>query len=166
LQQHAAEPEAKTYMLLLYVSCYLQALAHKQRELLQQVQQACAPLYSSSSSSSSSVPPPAESDVAWALSMVKSRTFGRQLQPQQQHQQQQQHGGGSIQNQHASSQSLSAAAAAHIPAAAAAAAAAELEPDDGDDDGNVVLLMVPYIDMINHSPHNNCNFGLDWDNGW
>ncbi|WIA15539.1 hypothetical protein OEZ85_002173 [Tetradesmus obliquus] len=133
------------------------ALAQKQRELLHEVQQACEPLYtgSSSSSNSSSMQAPAAGDVAWALSMVKSRTFGRQL-PQQQ---QQQHNAGSP-AQRAPPQGPAAAEPA------AAAAAAELEPGGSDDDdSNVVLLMVPFIDMINHSPANNCSFSCDWSNG-
>uniref|UniRef100_A0A383V6P8 SET domain-containing protein n=1 Tax=Tetradesmus obliquus TaxID=3088 RepID=A0A383V6P8_TETOB len=130
------------------------ALAQKQRELLHEVQQACEPLYTgSSSSNSSSMQAPAADDVAWALSMVKSRTFGRQL-PQQQ-----QHNAGSP-AQRAPPQGPAAAEPA------AAAAAAELEPGGSDDDdSNVVLLMVPFIDMINHSPANNCSFSCGWSNG-
>ncbi|KAF6266327.1 hypothetical protein COO60DRAFT_447276 [Scenedesmus sp. NREL 46B-D3] len=152
------------------------ALAHKHRELLQQVQQECAVLYtsssgqqavttadrgcSSSSSGSSTTLTVTDQDVAWALSLVKSRTFGRQLQQQQQQQQVPARG-----SQQPVSKEAAAAAAGEGAPAAAAAAAAELEPGRDGDDSEVVLLMVPYVDMINHSPCNNCSFDVDWSKG-
>jgi ribosomal protein L12E/L44/L45/RPP1/RPP2 len=134
----------------------LQILANKQRQLLHTVQQQCqaaglqplfAPKRSTTSTSSSSSLQP---DYAWALSMVKSRTFGQKL-PQ-------------LVAQAATAAGAAAPAAAPWAAAAAApsaaaAAAQELE----DDDSGVVLLMAPYIDMINHAPDNNCIFGIDPD---
>jgi hypothetical protein len=128
----------------------LQSLAGKQQQLLQTVQQQCQAAaglqdclsytaYSDgspndSSSSSSSCQP----DYAWALSMVKSRTFGQKL---------------------AAAKVGTSALGEPSTAAAAAKAAQELEQDDS----GVFLLMAPYIDMINHAQDNNCVFGIDND---
>lgn len=112
------------------------------------MQQACSPLYPSVSGSSSSSSAPSEQDIAWALSMVKSRTFGQQRQQQP-----------TEHTAHYNTNSMPTAAAT----AAAAAVAGELDAgNDGDDESNVVLVLVPFVDMINHAPDSNCRFGLNW----
>jgi hypothetical protein len=151
--------------------CLLQTLANKQRQLLHTVQQQCQaaglqPLFaphgsSNSSSSSRSLQP----DYAWALNMVKSRTFGQKL-PQLVAQAA---AGATAPTAPAAAAAAAAAATAvaaatplaAVTAAAAAASAASQELED--DDNGVVLLMAPYIDMINHAPYNNCVFGIDPD---
>lgn len=151
----------------------LQNLADKQRQLLDTVQQQCesaglqqllTPPPTNGSSSSSTNDP----DYTWALSMIKSRTFGQKLpasgvrsnstagqaaaapgaQPPP-----------SRPPAAAASAAAAAAPAAAVASAAAAAAAQELEEDDS----GVFLLMAPFIDMINHAPDNNCVFGIDPD---
>lgn len=96
-----------------------------------------------SSSSSSHEFAPSQADYAWALSMVKSRTFGQKLSPA------------------TYSDAAEAAAATGAGAAAAGAAAAQELEGDG---SNVFLLMAPYIDMINHAQQNTCVFGIDASN--
>ncbi|KAF8057906.1 DEGP5 [Scenedesmus sp. PABB004] len=112
----------------------LKALAVSQRQLLLEVQAQCGRALGGA------VP---ERDAAWALGLVKSRTFGRPLPA-----------GASEQPPRADSNKSSTAAAA----------AAELEPGD-DDEARVVLLMVPWVDLLNHSPAPNCDFRVDWAAG-
>lgn len=100
----------------------------------------------SSSSSNDNSQQARSPDYAWALSMVKSRTFGQRLPAVQP-------GAGS------SSSSSHKGAATDALALAAAAGGGELE--GGDDDSDVFLLMAPFIDLVNHDPHNNCGFGID-----
>jgi len=150
-----------------------QALANKQRQLLQTVQQQCrgACLHSTSragnttigpdssssssaSSDSSRTQEPGSQDYAWALSMVKSRTFGQKL-PMQSCT-----AAAGVQQDEPPMPTATEQTGATEQAAAAAAGCGtntELEGDDND----VFLLMAPCIDMMNHAPNNNCSFGID-----
>jgi hypothetical protein len=159
----------------------LQALAAKQHQLLLQVHQQASSCFSSSTSSTVGRVP-SEAEVAWALSMVKSRTFGRPLQEQQQQQQQQYADAGSaLLPPHVSCETGSAVTSRReavveeglasgskqllqtLPRTLEAQQTEEVEQDGEASD--ILLLMVPFIDMVNHAQDSNCLFGINWDVG-
>jgi hypothetical protein len=162
------------------------ALAHKQRQLLHTVMQQCSSgLWSGSSSCGSTQP--SEADVAWALSMVKSRTFGQLVPLQPATTSEAAAAGSAAGHQDATSAATTQQQQQQQPAHPAAAMPAELQGAQGqqhqqhqqhqqqqhqqqqheeEEDTRVVLLMAPYVDLINHAQDNNCGFGVDWQAQW
>lgn len=104
-----------------------------------------------------------QQDIAWALSMVKSRTFGRVLEHNQCINKQLNkeadalHPAASLQEQQQACDRFQ-----ELGSLQGGQHHGELEPDESD----IVLLMVPFVDMINHCQQQNCSFGVHWQNGW
>lgn len=166
---------------LSFIQCgvgIMQALADKQRALLLEVQQQGQKLHSSSTlhrgtsgassantSTSTSIQEPTQQNIMWALSTVKSRTFARPLQQDTNRPGHNPAAG--------SCDASSAAAEGSFHSREAVTAGFDRPPNQGShqaeldtDDGDVMLLMVPVADMINHSQHHNCSFRVNWSRHW
>lgn len=137
----------------------LQNLAASHRQLLQDVQQHCSRL--PSVAAAAAVTP---DDITWALSMVKSRTFARALPQQQQPVSDSSQGISSVNTSESQSSRQSQGLASNrLDEQQLDSRQQEMYDDD---EADIMLLMVPFVDMINHAPESNCAFNLDWQNQW